>query len=365
MNKPFTVIFRTDASIEIGTGHVMRCLTLALGLFERGASISFLCREHDGNLIDLIRSYGFSVFVLPPRQRLNDGAKTQTDLRYAAWLGCTWQVDVEDCRAVLCQPVDWMIIDHYALDYRWEKAMRDKSHRIMCIDDLANRIHDCDLLLDQNLGRCEEDYRKLVSLETKLLLGPQYALLRPEFAEWRDASLNRRAQPQLRNLLVALGGVDRDNITSVILMAIDKSRYVDLELITVVLGPHAPWLDNVTKLASKMSVSIKILSSVTNMAELMAQCDVALGAGGSTTWERCCLGIPTVLICIADNQKFISKEVSGAGAAILCDVQDVRRELGNILRVVSDPNCLALLSRNAYQITDGRGMQLVRQYLTD
>ena len=363
MNNPLTVIFRTDASLQIGTGHVMRCLTLALGLLEKGASISFLCREHDGNLIDLIRSHGFSVHVLPVFAQRDDGVEKPLDPPHASWLGCSWQSDVEHCRAALSDPVDWIIIDHYALDYRWENAMRDKCHKIMCIDDLADRVHECDLLLDQNLGRAEGDYLELISFGTKLLLGPRYALIRHEFADWRDESLKRRMQPQLRHLLVTMGGVDNHNVTEVILKTIDKSQLSELERITVILGPHAPWVDNVRKLASKMSTSVTLLSNVNNMAELMAQCDLAIGAGGTTTWERCSLGIPTVLISLAENQKYISREVGKAGAAFLCDVQDVEKELENILHVVSAPDCLQRISCNAARITNGRGMQSVRQIL--
>ena len=363
MDNTFTVIFRTDASLEIGTGHVMRCLTLASGLSEKGARISFLCREHDGNLIDLIRSHGFLVHVLPLLSQIDYSEGDPLDPSHAAWLGCNWQVDVEHCRAVLNDPVDWIIVDHYAIDYRWENALRDKCHKMMCIDDLADRVHACDLLLDQNFGRTEDDYLDLVPSGTKLLLGPQYALLRHEFADWREASLKGRMQPQLRHLLITMGGVDQDNVTEVILNTIDQYQLIDLERITVILGPHAPWLDNVRKLVSKMSASVTLLSNVNNMAELMAKCDLAIGAGGTTTWERCSLGIPTVLISLAENQKYISREVSKAGAAILCDVQDVEHELGNILRVVSEPDCLQRLSWNASQITDGRGMQSVRQLL--
>ena len=363
MDNSLTVIFRTDASLDIGTGHVMRCLTLALGLLEKGASVSFLCREHEGNLIDLIRSHGFVVHALPLLSQDDDTEENSLDPAHALWLGCNWQIDVEHCNAVLNDPVDWIIIDHYALDFRWETAMRDKCQKMMCIDDLADRVHECDLLLDQNLGRTEDDYVELVSSGTKLLLGPQYALLRQEFADWREASLKARIQPQLRHLLVTMGGVDNANVTEVILNTIDQVQPIDLECITVILGPHAPWRDNVKKLASEMSASVTLLSSVNNMAELMAQCDLAIGAGGTTTWERCSLGIPTVLISLAENQNYISREVGKAGAAILCDVQDVEHELGNILRVISEPDCMQRLSWNASQITDGRGMQSVRQLL--
>ena len=162
MDNSLTVIFRTDASLEIGTGHVMRCLTLALGLMEKGASVSFLCREHDGNLIKLIRSHGFVVHVLPLLSHGDDTKKNSLDPAHAAWLGCDWRVDVEHCKAIVNDPVDWIIVDHYALDYRWENAMRDKCEKMMCIDDLADRVHDCDLLIDQSFGRSPSDYLNLV-----------------------------------------------------------------------------------------------------------------------------------------------------------------------------------------------------------
>ena len=365
MAEPLTVIFRTDASLEIGTGHVMRCLTLALGLAERSANVGFLCRAHDCNLIDLIRSYGFTVHALPSHTQIESSAVSQADLHHAAWLGCDWNVDVEDCWAILQDPVDWIIVDHYAIDYRWERVMREKCHHMMCIDDLADRMHDCDFLLDQSLGRTEDDYREFVSSKTQLLLGPKYALLRSEFAEWRDISLKSRKEPKLRHLLVTMGGVDTDNITEVVLQILSKTRLLDLEHITVVLGPHAPWIHNVRKQASQMSLPVTILSNVDNMAELMVGCDLVIGAGGTTTWERCSLGVPTVLVSLAENQKFICQEVSKAGAAIFCSANDLELELENILSLVSEPNCLQQLSWRASQITDGCGMQLVRQIISE
>ena len=281
---------------------------------EKGASISFLCRAHDGNLIDLIRSYGFSVNVLPSLLQVDDSEKIQTDLPHAAWLGCSWQVDVEHCRAALHAPVDWLIIDHYALDYRWERAMRDKCHQMMCIDDLADRMHECDLLLDQNFGRNKEDYSEFVLSETKLLLGPEFALLRPEFVHWRAASLERRHAPILHNLLITMGGVDQGNMTSNILHSLEKCAWKDLEKITVVLGPHAPWSAVVQKLAAGMPVATSVVSNVKNIAELMTASDLIIGAGGATTWERCSLGVPSIVIPIAKNQEEMSFKLQEHGA---------------------------------------------------
>ena len=184
------IVFRTDASLQIGTGHVMRCLTLAQALLERGAQCSFICREHPGNLIDLIRQRGFLVYALRCDQ---DWVVQENTPSHAGWLGADWQADAEESKVGAAKTaIDWLIVDHYALDRRWEHAMRAHCRHIMVIDDLADRPHDCDLLLDQNLGRNLKDYDGLLEGKAKTLIGPQYALLRHEFLALRAQSIGRR-----------------------------------------------------------------------------------------------------------------------------------------------------------------------------
>ena len=360
MDNPLTVIFRTDASLEIGTGHVMRCLTLALGLLEKGASVSFLCREHDGNLIDLIRSYGFVVHILPLVPQGDYTEVAPLDPEHAVWLGCNWQVDVEHCRVVLDFPVDWIIVDHYALDYRWENAMRDKCVKMMCIDDLADRGHECDLLLDQNLGRTEDEYLELVSPSTQFLLGPRFALLRSEFAKWRDASIASRKKPKLRHLLVAMGGVDSDNVTERVLKTVARCKLADLEHITVVVGPTSPWVENIRILASSLRIPTSILAGVDNMAELMSSCDFAIGAAGTTTWERCSLGLPSILIVLAKNQESIARHMSHAKAAfIIDDIEKLEVSLSTFLESSNSFQSMASYSQISSEILDANGVNRV------
>ena len=314
------IVFRTDASIEIGTGHVMRCLTLAGSLVNQGAQVRFLCRAHEGNLIELIKSKGFTVYTLPYTAGSNDlPFKLKGGPAHESWLGSDWESDAEQCREVLSGPIDWIIVDHYALDHRWESAMRNTCYKIMCIDDLADRVHNCDLLLDQSLGRTEDNYCDLVIPKTRLLLGSQYILLRPEFAQWRDFNLAHRQHPELRHILVTMGGVDRDNVTGAVLRALAQCRLALLEQITVILGPHSPWRDNIYDLAERMEVPTKIMLDVPNMAELMTSCDLAIGAGGTTTWERCSLGVPSVSIVLADNQLNLARHMLAANAAFVID----------------------------------------------
>ena len=359
---PLRVLIRTDASLQIGTGHVMRCLTLATGLAERGAKVQFLCRSHDGHLIDLIKGRGFAVFSMPKDATFcSDVHQDMAD--HSHWLGCDWQTDVDQCRTAITDAVDWIIVDHYALDYRWENAMRDQSHQMMCIDDLADRPHACDVLLDQSLGRCEEDYRGLVPEQARLLLGPTYALLRPEFAQWRTASLARRETPQLRHILITMGGVDADNVTGRVLSELQGIDIETLDQITVVLGLHAPWRDHVLAQTKNMSVPTRVLSGVDNMAELMTSCDLAIGAGGSTTWERCALGVPTIQIELARNQKFINSSIQDAGVALIMRVDELEREISSLLLATSTSSILKRLSDRSAAVTDGSGVEATLEFL--
>ncbi|MGH8114388.1 MAG: UDP-2,4-diacetamido-2,4,6-trideoxy-beta-L-altropyranose hydrolase, partial [Rhodanobacteraceae bacterium] len=218
------IVFRADASLDIGTGHVMRSLTLAAALREQGAQCRFVCREHPGNLISRVRQDRFAVTALPMGFALKGASRDGWLLpEHAAWLGADWQADAEATRAELeTSPPDWLVVDHYGLDSRWERRVRPACKRLMAIDDLADRAHDCDLLLDQTLGRDEGDYAALVPKHCQLCVGPRYALLRPEFAALRTASLRRRVTPARRNLLVAMGGVDRLNATGRVLAALPR-----------------------------------------------------------------------------------------------------------------------------------------------
>jgi UDP-2,4-diacetamido-2,4,6-trideoxy-beta-L-altropyranose hydrolase len=227
----------------------------------------------------------------------------------------------------------------------------------MVIDDLADRSHDCDLLLDQNLGRNEEDYMDLLMGESIQLIGPKYALLRPEFALLRSQSLARRkSKPQLRQLLITMGGVDKENATSQILNALKACQLpADLHIV-IVMGPHAPWLDQVQALSLELSWRNDVLIGVNNMAQLMVDSDLAIGAAGSTSWELCCLGLPSFTLVLAENQLTSGMALHNAGAAILVNSSQ------QIIDFLVEPQMseltvgmLANLSKAAADVTDGQG----------
>jgi len=363
------IAFRVDASLEIGTGHVMRCLSLADALFERGSKCYFMCRPHQGNLLELIAQRGHRVLPLPELVTGENSVLNDADNEH--WLGTDWATDAVDTKKLLSiemgsEPVDWLVIDHYDLDVQWEQAMRPKAKRIMVIDDLADRSHDCELLLDQNLGRNEEDYVDLLMGETIKLIGPKNALLRPEFALLRSQSLARRkSNTQLRQLLITMGGVDKENSTSQILNALKACQLpADLHIV-VVMGPHAPWLDQVQALSSELPWHTEVLVGVKNMAQLMVDSDLAIGAAGSTSWERCCLGLPSFVLVLTENQLTGGVALHNAGAAILINSSQ------QIMDFLVEPqiseltvDMLTKLSTAASDVTDGQGcIRIVKHML--
>ena len=358
------IVFRVDASLQIGTGHVMRCLTLADELRERGVVCRFVCREHEGNLLGEIRRRGYQALALPvdptcitPKNL--DKAKQPT---HSEWLGADWITDADQFIALLGKTrPDWIIVDHYALDARWEKHVRHSCARIMVIDDLADRQHDSELLLDQNLGRSDEAYAKLVPDHCSLMIGPPYVLLRPEFAQLRAASLKRRGNPELRRILVTMGGVDIVNATSYVLAALSSSVLSEDCVITVVMGPHAPWLNDVKNLAARMVQPVEVLVNVSNMAELMAESDLAIGAAGSTSWERCCMGIPTVMLIVAANQMDAGHALEATGAVrILRMDPSLQTDLNFVINeFVHKPHLLSQMSECASKVCDGAGLNRV------
>ncbi|RKT45232.1 UDP-2,4-diacetamido-2,4,6-trideoxy-beta-L-altropyranose hydrolase [Thiocapsa rosea] len=352
------VAFRTDASLDIGTGHVMRCLTLADALRERGAACRFICRAHPGNLIDLVRDRGHTVVDLPAASYdLPPASVTASAPAHARWLGTDWATDArQTANALADAPFDWIIVDHYALDARWEHLLRPACQRLMVIDDLADRPHDCDLLLDQNLGRNAGDYASQVPRDCTLLIGPRYALLRPEFAALRAQSLARREKPQFKRLLITMGGVDKDNATGQVLDALKDCALPAGCEITVVMGPHAPWLEKIKAQGHGMPWSTTVLTNVADMARLMTESDLVIGAAGSSSWERCCLALPSMILVLADNQRVIAHALQANGAARLAELSTLRRELSAFIQeLTSIEATLTNVRTGAPAITDGLG----------
>lgn len=357
------VVVRTDASVQIGTGHVMRCLTLADALKEKGAHVEFICREHKGHLIDFIEAKGFKTHQLlmaendlgtPEDARL----KAKKNLDHVDWLGTTQQHDAEACKSILKKlNTDWLIVDHYAIDETWQKELQRTYKKLMVIDDLADRQHLCDLLLDQTYGRKQQDYQYLVPDNCQMLLGSQYALLRPEFAQWREYSLKRRENPEFKKLLVTMGGVDQDNVTGQVLEELENCDLpLDLE-VTVIMGATAPHIEAVKQQAKRLPYKIEVKLNVSNMAEIMANADLAIGAAGATSWERCVLGLPSIVVVMAENQVDIANTLTEKSIAVVSNIKSLKIAVEKV-KVMSDHDVWNM-SLRAVDIVDGLGVKRV------
>ena len=341
-------LFRVDASLEMGTGHVMRCLTLAETLRQNGVEVEFISREHQGNEIKKIEDSGFKVYKLEHRKIKSDD---KSKLQHSHWLGVTQIQDAFDCIDLIKGKFfDWLIVDHYALDEEWQNNLRTFYGKLLIIDDLSDRKHNCDVLLDQTYNKSKSSYKKLVPPRCKLLIGSKYALLRSEFTELRSKSLRSRIKPKLKNLLINMGGIDKSNHTSSVLTHLSESELSSGLNISVVMGSNSPFLDEVKSLADKLPMNIQILENVKKMAELMASSDIAIGASGTTTWERCCMGLPTIQIVTASNQKPLADNLAKKNIIKLVrNVEEINGTLENFNKWMKASSDLAS------QVCDGIG----------
>ena len=355
------VAFRTDASTQIGTGHVMRCLTLAEELTRQGSQCFFVCREHSGHLGDVINSKGMELTLLPAPADQSKASKDGNIDDYSEWLGVSWEEDAQQTRdAISPLNPDWLIVDHYALDAHWECAMASAVGDIMVIDDLANRRHECTLLLDQNLGRFFSDYEWLVPNKCERLIGPKYALLRPEFSAIREESLLRRNNPEIKRILISLGGVDRTNMTGQILATLENTSLPTDTEVDIILGIATPHFEDVRRRAAQLPYKATVSLNVADMAVRMCLADLSIGAAGSTSWERCCMGLPAITIVLAENQRAIAEAIASFNAGILVDSSQVQARLKSLINsCIDDLEVLQRLSKSAAEVCDGYGVNRI------
>lgn len=346
------VAIRTDASPQIGTGHFARCLTLADVLKARGAKVVFVARRLTEGCAERLAEGGHQLIGL-------QGGGASDDLQHAGWLGGAQSVDAAQMLdSVEASRWDWVVVDHYALDFRWERLVRGKGRQVMVIDDLADRAHDCDLLLDQNLyldvrGR----YDGLLPSYCTRLLGPRYALLRPEFSRARAIPAVRRDGGL--KVLVFFGGVDASDATGRVVTAMHARLGTQVSL-TVVIGIAHPRREALVRFCAEAGYPCHVQTR--NMASLMADADLCVGASGSATWERCVLGLPAIVVSLALNQRAIAQGVSGAGAAFFAgeDDEDMpERVVALVAELINDNARLEQMSAVAKSLVDGRGADRV------
>jgi len=343
------IAFRTDASIQIGTGHFMRCLTLADQLKKQGARISFISRNLPPHLNEMLNARKIKYISLFTDEVINP----IDALAHSSWLAASQTQDAQaTVKALASQSWDWIIVDHYALDERWERTVRANCKKLMVIDDLADRQHDCDVLLDQNFySDMQSRYNGKVPVQCQLLLGPRYALLREEFRTLRE-QINVRTG-DVKKVLVFFGGVDADNYTNLAIQALAELNVT--QSVDIVIGAQHPNREQIKQACITNGFICHI--QTTRIAELMADADLAIGGGGTATWERCCLGLPTISFCLAENQKKLIVDAALAGF-IYAPIS--RRNLVEVIRdhvnsLLENPALIKLISSTAMKFVDGKG----------
>lgn len=349
-------VFRADSSADIGIGHIMRCLTLADALNASGWRCEFIHKAHSGRADSLIRSRGYECHLIA----LQEG-RDECATNHGRWLGGSQIKDAETVSRYLREAkTDVLIVDHYGIDATWETHCKALVGKLLVIDDLADRRHDCDLLLDQTLGRTESDYQNCIPDGARSLLGTDYALLRPQFARLRQLKGERSIPDTISTILVTMGGTDPDNTTEKVMRAMAPvvERYP--VNITVVMGETAVHLARVIDTAK--SLGHRVLTAVEDMAKLMSESDLAIGAAGSTAWERCCMGLPTLMFVTALNQKTIARHLESTGAAMNFDevnAASMKKLVDTLQHYLQYPNELEQFIRAAEQSCDGLGAERV------
>lgn len=354
---PRRYAFRADASTAIGIGHVMRCLTLARRLRERGGEVRFIARTLPQAYRDEIVGFGCSVAMLPPAPRPAD---TAAGPAHAAWLGAHREDDAAQTAAAIeaWGGTDVLVIDHYAIDRRWEALLRPHARLICVIDDLADRPHDCDALLDQNfIADPARRYQGLLPAACRSFFGPGHALLRPEFQAAR-ASLRQR-DGGIRRVFVFYGGGDPDNFTGLTLDALAPRLGPGLEA-DVVVGAINPHIEALRERCAAIP-HVRLHVQPGNMAALMAAADLAFGACGTASWERCLLGLPAIVAIFAQNQEAPTRGLVDAGAVESLGRADAVgvAEIGAAFdRLAADPARCRAMSAAALAVMASEGPSL-------
>lgn len=333
------IAFRVDSSSSMGTGHVMRCLTLAGQLVEMGFQPVFFSTNLPGSLTSLIAStYPIEI------------VSSESSLQF-----------VESCRNYHPKAI---VVDHYEIEHRWESTVQSEINvPMIVVDDLADRKHACELLIDQNLGRRSSDYDGLVPVSSQRLIGPHYALLRPEFAKLRPQSLTSKLQFRgVKRVLISLGGADPTNVTLRVLRQLDSISPQQLSIIDVVVGNAYPHQQELHAFAANSSLPVTLHIQVANVGELMQRADLAIGAGGSSAWERCAMGLPSIAIGIAANQNIVLKGLQEARAALVVQSPDqLHTDFEDCWRQLNQSKDYLEMSRNAAALVDGAGAYRVAQ----
>ena len=310
-----TAIFRVDSSYEIGTGHVMRCLNLARVLLNCGVKVLFICRNLKGNLINIIKNE-FQVLVIEDYHTENN---KNNDKKSIHNFYINQNLDslntIKLIESLNIENFCYLIIDHYSLDREWEKVLQkkykneeNKLFKILVVDDLFNREHICDFILDQNIITQNNPYLNLINQNTKCILGPYFALLSSEYSLKKKTIVKRNT---IKTILVFFGGIDKNNLTMKVINILLNNRFKD-KIINIVIGKNNRELQNIKKITESRK-NFNLFIQIDSLANLLSKSDLVIGGGGVNSWERECMEVPTILISLSENQVNLAKSITDLG----------------------------------------------------
>ena len=350
------IVFRVDVSLVSGFGHLSRCLTLARSLMDKNHEVIFISRQFISRSYDQITDNHFKSIILTKPSKLD----IKNHESYKNWLGVSSQKDAEETIDI-CKnlgKIDWLIIDHYGINKDWHQLLREHVRNILVIDDLANRDLDCDLLLNQSYEFNPKAYDNLLPDSTRKLIGSDYVLMRKEFYYLREqAKFKRKEQKNINDIIIFFGTIGDKNLTLNALNAIDEIAWDKEPNIRLILGRDSPYMEELEYKLQSYRLSCELLSNVLNMESLLLEADIAIGAGGMNSWERCCLGLPTLITLSAENQKDNITSLQKSGSvrywASSNDLKDHLTKMANDYSMVSE------MSNNAFKVCDGNGTDRV------
>lgn len=355
------IAIRVDSSVSIGAGHVVRCLNFAKELRARGADVIFICRRLTGDYCEWIKSAGFRICEI----YFTDSDKPNCDgVIQTAQTVDAWQSELGEIEKILTieSPLDWIIVDHYGIDDRWEQFVRKYAKNLAVIDDTADRRHDCDLLIDQNYFLAPaERYDGKLPLACRTLFGPSYSLLSSDYFELRK-QVNLRFG-KINNILIFFGGGDNNNLTQLSLSAFLSLEKSDISC-DVVVGSSYPYVESLKEI-SDLSKAVTVHVGVPSLAPFVAKADLAIGGSGVNSWERCCLGLPAIVITLAENQIPVANELAKLGVVnLIGDVSDIsEKHVYDALKKTVSIDLPESWSKTCFDLVDGLGVKRVADML--
>ena len=351
------IVFRLDASVRIGNGHLARCLTLADEFKALGGEILFICRPESDKDYEILFATDYEVKLLQK--------KTNTEINkesYASWLSVDWEQDVNEVIQIIDGiDADLLIVDHYGIDARWHNKVRDYCKKIFIIDDLADRYLDCDFLLNSSFVNEDKDYKKFISRKDYVsFLGSNYALIKPKFNNLRlQAKKKREYTSSIQEILIFMGSMDPDNYSSLAIHAINQVDWKQSVRVNCILDSNSPSLEKVSNDIESLELDVSIHSNIGDMEKLIYNADLAIGSGGNSMWERCVLGLPSLLTSIAPNQQRNIKGITESGAA--CFWGSTKDLLTSLDSYNKDISPLISMQEKAFSLCDGLGSKRITE----